>query len=165
MPLALPDGARCFIDANIVYYHFVDTKLVSDPCSDLLQRVLEGSVVGVTSTHVLAEAVHKVMVAEAAHRFAITRAGLVGWLQSRPHRISELTDFVPRVASLRQMNLEVLSVGLDVLEAAAEVCQSAGLLMNDATTVAMMRREGIIDLATNDNDFDRVAGLRVWKPR
>jgi predicted nucleic acid-binding protein len=38
-------------------------------------------------------------------------------------------------------------------------------LTNDATIVALMRRHGLIHLATNDDDFDRVPGLVVLKPR
>ena len=39
------------------------------------------------------------------------------------------------------------------------------LLTNDAMIVALMRRHGVTHLVTNDNDFDRVPGLTVWKPR
>jgi hypothetical protein len=34
MPLDIPAGARCFLDANIFYYHFVDTLPLSDPCGN-----------------------------------------------------------------------------------------------------------------------------------
>ena len=164
MPLALPTGTRCLIDANIFYYHFVETT-PSDPCSDLLQRVLDGEIVGVTSTHLLSEAIHKIMLAEAAQRLAVPRAGLVSWLQRQPQRIMDLSAFRQNSIAFAQMNLKILTVGLDALEEAAALCQSVGLLMNDATTVALMRKEAIVDLATNDDDFDGVPGLRIWKPR
>lgn len=165
MALAVPAGSRCFIDANILYYHFVETPPLSDVCSDFLQRVLDGEIVGVTSTHLLSEAIHKIMIAEAAQRHAVQRAGLVGWLQRDPQRVSGLTGYQGAAAALLRMNVHVLTVETDLLLDAVGVCREAGLLMNDATSVAMMRREGIIDLATNDDDFDRVAGVRVWKPR
>jgi len=78
MPLNLPTGVRCLIDANIFYYHYVDTPPVSDACSDFLQRVVSGDVIGFTSTHLAAEAVHKVMLGEAASRFASQRTGILG---------------------------------------------------------------------------------------
>ena len=31
--------------------------------------------------------------------------------------------------------------------------------------VALMRRHELTHLVTNDDDFDRVAGLTIWKPR
>jgi hypothetical protein len=33
MPLTIPDGTTCFIDANIFYYHFVEMDQLSDACS------------------------------------------------------------------------------------------------------------------------------------
>src|SRR4051812_36837696 len=123
MPLALPLRTRCLIDANIFYYHFVETPPLSDPCSDLLQRVLDAEIVGVTSTHLLSEAVHKMMLAEAAKRLAVPRAGLVSWLQRQPQRIMDLSAFRQHATAFARMNLNVLTVGLDALEEAAAVCQ------------------------------------------
>jgi predicted nucleic acid-binding protein len=36
---------------------------------------------------------------------------------------------------------------------------------NDSLTVAAMEKLGLTDIATNDGDFDSIAGLTVWKPR
>jgi predicted nucleic acid-binding protein len=165
MPLTLAAAARCFIDANIFYYHAVETPPLSEPCSDLLRRVARGEVVGFTSVHVLAEAVHKAMLAEAAARFALTRTGLVGWLQRNPHRIAELHVFRELAAEFGRMALSVLAPDLALLEEAANVSASSHLLTNDATVIALMQREGLTDLVTNDDDFDGVPGLTVWKPR
>jgi predicted nucleic acid-binding protein len=63
------------------------------------------------------------------------------------------------------MNLEIVSVTLSHLMEAAVICATHGLLMNDATVVAIMRSEGIHDLATNDDDFDGIPDITVWKPR
>jgi predicted nucleic acid-binding protein len=40
-----------------------------------------------------------------------------------------------------------------------------GFLTNDASVVARIKRHGIHNLATNDDDFDNVPNLIVWKPR
>jgi predicted nucleic acid-binding protein len=52
-----------------------------------------------------------------------------------------------------------------LLSFASRVALQHGLLTNDAIIVALMQRHGIIHLATNDDDFDRVPGITVWKPR
>lgn len=39
------------------------------------------------------------------------------------------------------------------------------LLTNDAMIVALMQRHELTHLVTNDDDFDHVPGLTVWKPR
>lgn len=39
-----------------------------------------------------------------------------------------------------------------------------GLLTDDSITLAVMRRHGLTDLASNDEDFRRVSGIRLWTP-
>ncbi len=38
------------------------------------------------------------------------------------------------------------------------------LLPNDALHLATMISNNILDVATNDADFERVEGIKVWKP-
>jgi hypothetical protein len=45
-------------------------------CSALLEGVERGKISGYTSAHVISEAIHKIMLAEAAARFALNRVGL-----------------------------------------------------------------------------------------
>jgi predicted nucleic acid-binding protein len=40
-----------------------------------------------------------------------------------------------------------------------------GLLTNDAVILALMRRHGLTNLVTNDDDLDAIPGLTIWKPR
>jgi len=39
-----------------------------------------------------------------------------------------------------------------------------GLRTDDSITLAAMRRHGLTDLASNDEDFKRVTGIRLWTP-
>ena len=165
MPLNLPDGASCFLDANILYYHFVDTPPFSDSCSDLLDRIAAGVITGFTSTSMIAEAVHKIMLAEAAARFGLSRMGLVNWLQKHRDRIRELSHFRDACAELGSMGLQLLSTDTALLLMAADASRRWGLLTNDATVVALILRHGLTNLATNDDDFNGVAGLTIWQPR
>jgi predicted nucleic acid-binding protein len=165
MPLDLPDGGRCFVDANIFYYHFVDTPPLSDPCTTFLERAANGTIEVSTSLHVLADVVHKVMLTEAATRLGQNRAGLVNWIQRNQHRISELSDFLQAAGSLAGMVLSLLPADAPLLVEAATLSAQLGLLTNDALIVALMRRHALTNLVTNDDDFDAVPGLTVWKPR
>jgi predicted nucleic acid-binding protein len=60
----IPEGVVCYLDATIFYYHLVNVSVLSDDCSDLLARIEAGRVRGVTSSVAIAEATHKVMLAE-----------------------------------------------------------------------------------------------------
>ncbi|MCK4734821.1 MAG: PIN domain-containing protein [Methanophagales archaeon] len=55
-----------------------------------------------------------------------------------------------------------------ISESEVEECYKAikdyALLTNDAFHVATMKRYGITNIATNDPDFERVNGTKVWKP-
>lgn len=35
---------------------------------------------------------------------------------------------------------------------------------NDALHLAIMKKENITDIATYDSDFEKVKGIRTWKP-
>jgi predicted nucleic acid-binding protein len=165
MSLDLPDGDRCFVDANIFYYQFVNTPPLSNPCTTFLERAANGTIEAYTSLHILSEAVHKVMLTEAEAKFGRKRAGLVNWLQRNQHRISELSSFLQAAVSLTGMVLSVLPAAAALLVEAATSSAQLGLLTNDALVVALMRRHGPTNLVTNDDDFDAVPGLTVWKPR
>jgi predicted nucleic acid-binding protein len=65
--LALGDAA--FVDANIFVYHFAPDPVLQAPCGQLLQRIENQEVQGFTSTHVLAEAAHRLLTLEARIRF------------------------------------------------------------------------------------------------
>ena len=51
------------------------------------------------------------------------------------------------------------------LHASRQSREQFGLLVNDSLIVAVMQRERITTLATNDPDFTRVPGLDVRTPQ
>jgi predicted nucleic acid-binding protein len=150
---------------NIFYYHFVETPALSDPCTTFLERAANGSIEVCTSSHILSEAIHKVMLAEAEAIFGRNRAGLVNWLQRHRHRITELSKFLQAADGLAAMGLLLVPTDAALLVQAAILSAQLGLLTNDALVVALMRRHALTNLATNDDDFDGIPGLTVWKPR
>lgn len=81
----LPDNVTCFIDATIFYYHLVNTPPLSNDCSDLLVRIGQGAIRGLTSTVSLAEATHKVMLAEIVRQHSVPSQGLIARLKNIPN--------------------------------------------------------------------------------
>lgn len=63
------------------------------------------------------------------------------------------------------MTLNVLPADMTIFSEAAEVSAQFHLLTNDALIVAMMRRRKLTHLVTNDDDFDDITSIQVWKPR
>src|ERR1044072_1213045 len=88
----IPAGTHCFVDANIFYYHLVDTPPLSENCSNCFGRIEKQELIASTSSVVVAEAIHKVMLAEAVALHALDRQGLAHRLQRRRQLISTLTE-------------------------------------------------------------------------
>ena len=164
MPLDMPDGSLSFVDTNVLVYHFVENPRFSQQCRRFLGRVVAGEVNAVSSASVVADAVHKVMAEEARLRHACD-SGAVRFLQRHPAEITRLTAFVEAARQLERLPIRLLAVDSTIIRTAAELAQQHGLLTNDAIIVALIELHGITHLATNDDDFDRVPGITVWKPR
>lgn len=150
---------------NIFYYHYVEAPPFSEPCTTFLERAAAGDIEIYTSLHVLAEAIHKVMIAEAEQTFGRSRAGLVNWLRHDQGRIAELDAFRQAAADLAATGLRLLPADLTDLIEASRLSARLGLLTNDAMVLALMGRHSLTNLVTNDDDFDGHPGLSIWKPR
>lgn len=161
----IPTGTHCFVDANILYYSLIAASPWTAECTDFINRIKRGLVMASLSSVVVAEATHKLMLAEAARRYGLSAQGLAHRLQRRAHLITTLSEH-KRVAQLiHTLNLPVEPVTLSILEKAADLSVQHRLLTNDSLTIAVMEKLGLTHLATNDDNFDYVPGLTVWKPR
>jgi predicted nucleic acid-binding protein len=165
MPLDLPAGSDCFIDTNVFVYHFTSHESEGVACTDFLRRVAGGEVRAAVSAPVLADALHKVMLAEVRARHEVDRAGLVAWIQRHRERLSELTQTLAACDQIERLPLDVLPVDVPLLRQGMRLSAAYGLLTGDALIVALMQRHGLTHLVTNDDDFDGIPDLTVWKPR
>jgi predicted nucleic acid-binding protein len=157
----LRDGDRVFIDANIFIYHFGGR---SAQCKAFLERCARRELLGYTSTPVLAEVLHRRMVAEAIAKGLVTARTAVRKFGEIPELVKQLTQYQEDVNKIPQMNLTILNLTLEIVKASAEVRKDEGLLTNDSFVVAFMHEQGLTKLATANGDFDRVGGIEVHKP-
>jgi predicted nucleic acid-binding protein len=65
------DNADVFIDSNIFIYHFSGLEKFADACFHFFKRIEEGKVKGSTSTLVIAEVLHRLMIIEASKKFGV----------------------------------------------------------------------------------------------
>jgi predicted nucleic acid-binding protein len=160
-----PATEPCFLDANVLYYDVIDHGDVSTYCTALLREVAAGQRTAATTLSTLSDAVHKVMFTEAANFLNRPRAGLLAWVKKHPEVIQQLSVFRAAAERFEALPLEILQPGDNAMTRAADIAASSGLLMNDALIVVAMEARAIRHLVTNDDDFDRVPGITVWKPR
>jgi len=78
--------------------------------------------------------------------------------------VQQLTTFRQTVETILQSRIQVLTISCAWIVTAAALSQQTGLLSNDALIVAVMQNHGLVNLASNDADFDRVAGLTRYSP-
>lgn len=80
----IPDGLSVFIDANIFIYHFSGPTPLSSSCSAFLGRIEDGVIRGLTSTIVLVEVLHRLMILEAAGVFQLPPRDALRYLKEHP---------------------------------------------------------------------------------
>lgn len=161
----LPAGESCFVDANILGYASIELVPFTGQCRAFLERVAAGEITASTSAGAVADALFKTMIIEATRYFVPTGAKPLAFLQRHPDVIGQLSHHRAAAEGLAKLPLRLLPVDWEVIQACAQVSTQHHLLINDAMIVALMQRYGIAHLATNDDDFDAVPGLTIWKPR
>lgn len=160
----LATGDAVFLDANMLVYHFEPHPLHGPICHQLLSRIDQQDLVGYTSTHVLSEMAHRLMMVEAS--------ALPGWapskiklrLRQQPAALAALTQFRAAIDVVLQSRIAVLTIAPSLIATASVISQQHGLLSNDALIVAAMQSQGLMNLAGADTDFDRLPGIRRYVP-
>jgi predicted nucleic acid-binding protein len=160
----IPSGSQIFIDANIFIYHFGGNGDIADACTEFLLRVENRDVQAFTSTVILTEVLHRLMIVEAVEKYGRPLKGIVRYLKEHPDVVMSLEKYSMVPEKIQQMNVIPLLITLEDILDSKRIRESHGLLMNDSTSVSIMKRFGIPNIATNDSDFERVAGIEVWKP-
>ena len=128
----IPSGTSCIVDANVLYYHLVSYPGLSEECTTLLARGAEGSVSLVVPAVALAEAVHKVMLAEAAAKFDLPLRGLAHRLNRHREWISQLEAHEEVLPAAKAAQAETLPVTGEHIELATQLSVRHRLLTNDA---------------------------------
>lgn len=153
-----------FLDANTLVYHFASHQVFGPAANQLMTRIENQEFVGYTSTHMLSETAHRLMMIEAA--------ALPGWKQTKvklrllqqPSALQNLSLFRSAIETVLQSRIQTLAIAPSLIAYAAVISQQTGLLSNDALTVAVMHARGLTQLASNDPDFDRVLGITRYAP-
>jgi predicted nucleic acid-binding protein len=160
----IPIGTSVFIDANVLVYHFAPHPIFLAPCQELLERVSLGEIAGFTSSDVASDAAHRLMTIEAADMYGWPMNGISYRLQRHSNELKALTRFRNAIEDIPRFGVQVLTVAMAEVLTAAAISQQHGLLSGDALVVAIMQRNGITRLASNDSDFDRVPWIERFAP-
>ena len=124
-----------------------------------------GHLLGLTSTLVLDEVLYKMMLMEASNRFHVSLKDSSSYLKRNPQEINALTTTWKYIQKIQRIdNLKIVGISPEIFEMSIEIAKTNMLLTHDASHLAVMRFTGLSDIATNDSDFGRVEGVKVWRP-
>jgi|SRR3990172_432862 len=162
---SLPKNSSVFIDANIFIFTILAHPRFKESCEKFLISVENKEYKSFTSTLVLNEVIHKLMLTEAVRKYSLrTEHDAYLLLKQKPEVIKGLTVTWANFESLKSYPIAILTPGDSFPDSAAEISKSYGLLISDAVHSAVCREHKIENIATSDADFERVDFLKVWKP-
>lgn len=157
---SLPSGSRVFIDANVFVYGLSGR---SAQCRQFLDRCSAQDVTGISLIEVVNEATHQFMMAEALEKGLLAKR-TVETLRRQYDLVRRLHRYWTETERLLEMNLILFAANERMIRRAQAERQAAGLLTNDSIIVACMREYAIGNLATSDQDFERVSGIGLYVP-
>ena len=160
----LPAGASVFLDANVFVYHFTQHPQFGAPCTELLARIERQEVTGFSATHVLTEVAHRLMTIEAAALMGWPFAGIMRRLKRHPEVVQQLVSFRQAIERVCTSRIQLLTIPPHFIAAGTICSQQTGLLSSDAMIVVVMQHQALSNLASLDEDFDRVSGLTRYEP-
>lgn len=63
-----------------------------------------------------------------------------------------------------EMNIKIIELTKELIRKSVKTREKEGLLTNDSILLATMKELGLLNLATNDDDFDRIKSIHIYKP-
>ena len=156
----IPSGVNVLLDSNVLVYAL---SASSTQCVELLRRCDTEELSGFTTVEVINEVCHRMMVAEAFGKGLVTKPS-VSAVRGKKEIIRALREYWTQTARLLDSNLLILELNERRIRRAQQVRELNGLLSTDATIVAGALELGIDHLASNDADFDGIAGIAVFEP-
>ena len=157
----LPSGVSVFLDANVFLFHFWDLNL---SCTELLWRIARQEIRAYTSTIVLTEVMHQLMLSEIGERHAVSPGGALRFLRQHPEIIPSLRKSADLMRQLSNWRVRVLPLQRRDIALAIELSQRHRLMTIDAAILATMHRRRLTHLVSNDTDFAHVPDITLWRP-
>jgi len=160
----IEEGQRVFIDANIFVYHFSQGSRFNKSCTEFLCRVEKAEIHGITSTAIILEATHRLMMGEASSVVDIEVKNLPKYLKQHPELVKQLTKHLAIPGKISKLNVEIIPITAGLIEESQVLKPKYGFLSNDTLTLKVMDEYKVTSLASNDMDFKRVDWVKLYLP-
>lgn len=160
----IPAGSRVLCDANIMVYGMLQAEPFAAVCRAFLQRTARREITVYIAASSAADVIHRAMVSEAITRFGLKSREAVSYLKAHPNAVRELQRYKDVLRDFTRFRVIILDITYREIHGSRRYRDDYGLLTADSLLLAVMERHKLSDLVTNDEDFQRVPGIRVWMP-
>lgn len=162
-----PGTEPIYVDASIFIYVLLGHPRFLAPCKRFLEKIERGTIQAITSPLALDEVAYKIIIERIKMILQLPTALRV--LERIKQDPALLTQIKPELELLSWVlrnyrGLRIVSVRAQAGNQLAEMILEEQLLPRDALHLSVIRAQRVHHIATNDPDFERVAGIQVWKP-
>ena len=159
--LNIPAEQPVIIDANIFIYA---NQKASAQCVKLLERCANNEVFGILPSHILAEVMHVLMLAEAKDIGIIKGSNPARQLTENPQKVKSLNRYESLIRDLLAIGLQLEPLIREDFITAMSLQRQYGLLTNDALFLAVATRLRITAIVSADSVFKNVQGIIHYSP-
>lgn len=160
--LSVPSGTPVFVDSNIFLYVFFRHPVCGKASHTFIKRIEDNDITGFVDEFVLNEVFHKLMITSVVEGYHCPPAQAVAVIKKSPEILNEFPSLWEACDMLKNIGVEIIPGPF--FSDSMEIARQYNLFATDAVHVAAMRKEKLMDIATNDADFSRVPSLQIWKP-
>lgn len=129
---------------------------------ELLSKINEGVIIGFTSSTVINELFHVLLIGEIKKKYGGKE--VIRFVKEHPDVISQCSVAYSALDDVFDSTVVILPLTIEVLQYASTFSKKYNLLFSDAIHAASCKCYGIRNISTNDSDFDRVDFLKTWRP-
>ncbi|MCZ7394297.1 MAG: PIN domain-containing protein [Candidatus Methanoperedens sp.] len=158
----IPRASFVFIDSNIFTYFLLRDADFFEKCSRFLKNIESGYFIGFINNIVISETLFNFVKAEVCKNHGLKPNEFIRYVKENPESIGDV-DISDVIDVFTMVNLNLVDVPPKLIPILKDVHRKS-LLSNDAFHLLTMEYLNIKDIVTNDGDFERIAGIKVWKP-
>lgn len=158
---------QIFIDANIFLDYSIPNPVFGEIASNFLERLEFGEINAITTSAVLAEVSHILLLETGSlvlksrkRSFVIDRIKADDRLSNLCHdAVDKFGEFISGLVGLK-----LIPVMPEDYFRASDLARAYNLMSFDALHLSAMRRSHIRNIATRDKDFLKADGIVIWSP-
>ena len=166
----IPEDTDVFVDSNIFVYHLTGDARYSHIIAEFFRKIELGNVNAYFNIIVFDEVLFNFLKAKTFRIWVKRKISFNDLFKKKPEIVGKI-DCSPVMKLFSIDNLNFLSLEKGKLKVAFKRLKDRTLLIkynllpSDSLIALYMKQNNVKHIATNDSDFERVKGIKVWKPQ